>query len=221
MEGEIRVLLVDDHAILRDGVRALLEREGDMRVVGEAENGVEAVVKARELAPDVVLMDLAMPLLNGVEATRQIKRYLPDTRVLALSMYSDDEHVFQALKAGASGYLVKETPAAELVVAIRSINSGAPSFSPAISRKIMESYLNEDDAKKSGGRQDKLTSRENEALQLIAEGYTNNEVARLMNISVKTVETHRAHIMSKLDIHEVAGLIKYAIRKGLIVVDTR
>src|SRR3990172_5308402 len=220
MEGNVRILLVDDHTIVRQGLRALLEAQPGFTVVGEAENGRDAVKKAQELAPDVVIMDIAMPILNGLEATRQIKRLLPETKVLALTMYNDEEYVFQILKSGASGYLIKETAANELITAIDSVNTGNPFFSPLISRKIMERYMKEEEEKKARGETDKLTNREKEVLQLIAEGYTNNEIGNLMNISVKTVETQRAHIMSKLDIHDVAGLIKYAIRKGLVVLDT-
>lgn len=215
----IKVLLVDDHTLVRQGVRALLEASGGFIVVGEAENGREAVRKAAELAPDVVLMDVAMPILNGVEAARQIKNATPRVMIIALSMHSDEEYVFQILKAGASGYILKDSTAADLAAAIRSVYGGNPYFSPVISRKIMDSYLNESQEAKPGAGDDRLTGREKETLQLIAEGYTNNEAAKLMNISVKTVETHRANIMSKLDIHDVAGLIKYAIRKGLVVVD--
>jgi len=220
MEDTLKILLVDDHTIVRQGLKALLEAHAGFIIVGEAENGREAVKKAQELNPDIVIMDIAMPVLNGLEATRQIKRALPDTKVLALTMYNDEEYVFQILKSGASGYLIKETAANELIAAILSLQKGNPFFSPSISRKIMESYLNEDEDKKTKGESDKLTNREKEVLQLIAEGYTNNEIANLMNISVKTVETHRAHVMSKLDIHDVAGLIKYAIRKGLVVLDS-
>jgi len=220
MEDTLKILLVDDHTIVRQGLKALLEAHSGFVIVGEAENGREAVKKAQELSPDIVIMDIAMPVLNGLEATRQIKRALPDTKVLALTMYNDEEYVFQILKSGASGYLIKETAANELITGILSIKSGNPFFSPSISRKIMESYLNEDEDKKGKGESDKLTNREKEVLQLIAEGYTNNEIANLMNISVKTVETHRAHVMSKLDIHDVAGLIKYAIKKGLVVLDS-
>ena len=219
MEESVRILVVDDHTIVRQGLKALLEAQPDFQVVGEADNGREAVKKAQELSPEVVIMDIAMPILNGLEATRQIKRVLPETKVIALTMYNDEEYVFQILKSGASGYLIKETAVNELITAIRSIRMGNPFFSPAISRKIMESYLREDAEKKPKGESDKLTNREKEVLQLIAEGYTNNEIGNLMNISVKTVETHRAHIMSKLDIHDVAGLIKYAIKKGLVVID--
>ena len=218
--SKIRVLICDDHTILREGIRLLLNSQPDIEVVAEAVDGREAVDKARQAKPDIILMDIAMPLLNGLEATRQIKRILPDAKVVALTMYNDEEYVFQILKAGASGYLIKETATNELINAINSVRAGNPFFSPQISRKIMESYLKEDEEKKVRGESDKLTNREKEVLQLIAEGYTNNEIANLMNISVKTVETHRAHIMSKLDIHDVAGLIKYAIRKGLVVIDS-
>ncbi len=218
MEGDIKVLIVDDHAIVRHGIRAILETQDGIVVAGEAEDGADAVKKARELAPDVVLMDIAMPRLNGLEATRQIHRLLPETKVIALTMFKDEEYVFQALKAGASGYLIKEGGAGDLMKAIHSVVSGAPFFSPAVSRKIMESYLNEDAEKRPRpGAGDRLTGREREVLQLIAEGHTNKEIGGLMGISVKTVETHRVHVMDKLDIHDMAGLIKYAIRKGLIV----
>src|SRR5512143_4004103 len=220
MEGKVKILIVDDHTIVRQGLRALLETQDGFVVVGEAENGREAVKKAQEHSPDVVIMDIAMPILNGLEATRQIKRILPDCKVVALTMYNDEEYVFQILKSGASGYLIKETASNELLNAIHSVRAGTPFFSPQIARKIMESYLKEDEQKKTRGETDKLTNREKEVLQLIAEGYTNNEIGNLMNISVKTVETHRSHIMSKLDIHDVAGLIKYAIRKGLVVIDS-
>ncbi|MGC2423652.1 MAG: response regulator transcription factor [Nitrospirota bacterium] len=220
MEKNVKILIVDDHTIFRQGLRALLEAQDGLQVVGEAENGRDAAKKAQELAPDVVIMDIAMPMMNGLEATRQIKRFNPDVKVLALTMYKDEEYVFQILKSGASGYLIKDASASELITAIRSVHSGNPYFSPVISRKIMDSYLREDEEKKTRGEPDKLTNREKEVLQLIAEGNTNNEIGNLMNISVKTVETHRAHIMSKLDIHDMAGLIKYAIRKGFVVLDT-
>jgi len=217
MAAEIRVLIADDHAIFRQGLRAILEGEEDVTVIGEAGNGRDAAAMALELEPDLVIMDIAMPLLNGVEATRQIVKARPGIKVLALSMHHDEKYVFQVLKAGASGYVVKEAAASELLTAIRSVNSGNPFFSPAISRRIMDSYLKDEDEKKPRAGTGKLTERENEVLQLIAEGYTNNEIAKFMNISVKTVETHRAHIMGKLDIHDLAGLIKYAINKGIIV----
>ncbi|MHB8173878.1 MAG: response regulator [Nitrospirota bacterium] len=219
MAGNIKLLIVDDHAIVRQGLRALLEAQDGLSIVAEAENGRDAVKKVRELAPDVVIMDIAMPILNGLEATRQIKRLNPAVKVLGLTMYNDDEYIFQILKSGASGYLIKESSASELISAIRAVHGGNPYFSPVISRKIMDSYLREAGEQKAGREPDKLTNREKEVLQLIAEGYTNNEIGNFMKISVKTVETHRAHVMNKLDLHDVAGLIKYAIKKGLVVLD--
>ena len=219
MEKKIKILIVDDHAIVRQGLHALIEAQEGLEVVAEAENGRDAVQKAHDLVPDVVLMDIAMPILNGIEATRQIKRLNPGVKVLALTMYNDESYIFQILKSGASGYLIKECSASELIAAIRSVNSGNPYFSPVISRKIMDTYLREDGEKNSAREPDKLTNREKEVLQLIAEGYTNNEIGGFMKISVKTVETHRAHIMNKLDLHDMAGLIKYAIKKGLVVLD--
>ncbi len=219
MAGNIKLLIVDDHAIVRQGLRALLEAQDGLSIVAEAENGRDAVKKVRELAPDVVIMDIAMPILNGLEATRQIKRLNPAVKVLALTMYNDEEYIFQILKSGAAGYLIKESSASELISAIRAVHGGNPYFSPVISRKIMDSYLREDGEQKAGREPDKLTNREKEVLQLIAEGYTNNEIGNFMKISVKTVETHRAHVMNKLDLHDVAGLIKYAIKNGLVVLD--
>ncbi len=219
MEEKVKILIVDDHAIVRQGIRALLDAQDGLEVIGEAENGRDAVKKTHDLAPDVVIMDIAMPILNGLEATRQIKRLRPGVKVLALTMYNEENYIFQILKSGASGYLTKECSAGELIAAIRSVNVGSPYFSPAISRKIMDSYLRDDGEKNAGREPDKLTNREKEALQLIAEGYTNSEIGGFMKISVKTVETHRAHIMNKLDLHDVAGLIKYAIRKGIVMLD--
>ena len=215
----IRILLVDDHALVRQGVRALLEGQDGFEVVGEAENGREAVAKTRELGPDIVLMDVAMPVLNGIEATRLIKKEMPGVKVVALSTYSDDDYIFKVLKAGASGYIIKGATASELYSALRSVSEGNPFFSPVISRKMMDSYLREDSSKEQVRSRDSLTAREREVLQLIAEGNTNNDVAGSMGISVKTVETHRAHVMSKLGLHDVTGLIKYAIKHGIVMVD--
>jgi two-component system response regulator NreC len=214
----IKVMLVDDHAIVRQGVRAVLTATGGFDVVGEAEDGREALGMARELAPDVVVMDLVMPVLNGIEATRQIKKAIPGTSVVVLTMHADEKYVFQALKAGASGYVLKSGPPSEIARAIESVQGGNPYFSPSISRKIMESYLSEEEPEKALPKGERLTAREREVLQLIAEGYTNSKIAHLMGISVKTVETHRTHIMNKLDVHDVAGLVKYSIKKGLIII---
>lgn len=218
MKDKIKVLVVDDHAIVREGVRALIETQGGMEVVGEAENGKDAVNKAHELVPDVVVMDLGMPVLNGIEATRQILKSLPGTRVLALTRHADEKYVFQALKAGAAGYLLKTGTAAELAEAVRSVYGGNPYFSPEISRKIMDSYLSDDETSLKKAQTDNLTGREREVLQMIAEGNSNSKVAELMGISVKTVETHRANLMRKLGVHDVTGLVKHAIKRGLIIV---
>jgi len=217
MGEDIRVLVVDDHAIVRDGIRAAIDALGGMSVVGEALNGKEAVSRARELNPDVVVMDIGMPVLNGIEATRQIVKAVPGTRVLMLSMHNDEKYIFQSLKAGATGYVLKGSGMAELIDAIRSVHGGNPYFSPSVSRKIMDSYLSDEDTKKKGGRADILTGREREVLQLIAEGYSNVKIAELIGISPKTVETHRSNMMKKLGVHDVAGLVKYAIKQGIII----
>jgi len=217
----IRIMLVDDHTLVRHGVKALLESQEGFDVVGEAENGREAVIKVRELIPDVVIMDIAMPVLNGIEATRQIKKEFPAVRVIALSMYTDDDYIYKVLKAGASGYVVKSAPAPELFAAVRSASAGNPFFSPVISRKMMENYLKDDSAKEQSRGQENLTSREREVLQLVAEGNTNNEVAQSLEISVKTVETHRAHIMSKLGLRDVGGLIRYAVKHGMVMLESK
>jgi len=217
MGEDIRVLIVDDHAIVRDGIKAAIEALGGFSVVGEAENGKEAVSRTRELNPDVVIMDIGMPVLNGIEATRQIVKTVPGTRVLMLSMHNDEKYIFQSLKAGATGYVLKGSGMVELVDAIRSVRGGNPYFSPSVSRKIMDSYLSDEDTKKKGGRADILTGREREVLQLIAEGYSNVKIAELIGISPKTVETHRSNMMKKLGVHDVAGLVKYAIKQGIII----
>jgi DNA-binding NarL/FixJ family response regulator len=213
---KITVLLADDHTVVRQGLRALLEAEEDMSVVGEAENGRQAVQMVKRLQPDVVVMDIAMPSLNGLEATRQISKESPKSHVLILSSYSDDEYVQQLTDAGASGYLVKQTAANDLVVAIREAKKGNAFFSPAISKRLLEHYrtsLNQPpDQKKST----KLTPRELEVLQLIAEGHANKQIASELFISIKTVEKHRQQLMHKLNIHDVAGLTRYAISKRII-----
>lgn len=211
----IRVLLVDDHRILREGIRALLVDEPDIVVVGEAGDGEEAVAKVDALRPDVVLMDVVMPRLNGVEATRRIRQRHPDVRVLVLSMYDDDEYVQQGIAAGAAGYLLKGTAADDLVLAIREVHKGASFLHPAVAAKLIDDYVRR---VRGGGEEagEPLTAREQEVLKLIAEGNTNQEIADLLCISRKTVESHRANIMRKLDLHDVTDLVKYALRKGLI-----
>ena len=213
--NRIRVLLADDHTILRDGIRSLLEDQPDMQVVGEAEDGHTAIRMTCELEPDVVLMDIAMPLLNGLEATRRIKRDCPHARVLILSMHENEEYIRQALASGAMGYILKDAAAHDLLGAIRSVHNGEAVLSPAITRLVIEDYLRWGDLG-SGDPANGLSPREREVLQLIAEGYTNKQIAEILSISIKTVQAHRANIMSKLDLHDRSELIKYAIRKKII-----
>jgi len=215
MSAKIRVLLADDHTLLRSGIRALLEDEPDILVVGEADDGREAVRLAHQLRPNLVLMDIAMPLLNGLEATRQIKREHPEIKVLVLTMYDHEEYFRQVLEAGASGYIIKRAAANELVAAIRAVSSGESVLSPAITRYLVEDYLS-GESRKDEEDPDTLSPREREVLQLIAEGKTSREIAELLNLSIKTVQSHRASLMRKLDLHDRGDLIKYAIQKKII-----
>jgi len=214
---KIRVLLADDHTVVRQGLRVLLQAEPDISVVGEADTGRLAVQMARRLLPDVVIMDIAMPSLNGLEATRQILKDVPSARVLALSSYSDEEYVQQFTEAGAAGYLLKQTAATDLIKAVREARKGCAFFSPAISRRLLNHYR---EAFVKGvplrPRKDLLTSRETEVLQLIAEGHPNKQIAAELGISIKTVEKHRQQVMNKLNLHETAGLTRYAISKGIV-----
>jgi DNA-binding NarL/FixJ family response regulator len=210
----IRVLLADDHKIVRDGLRNLLEKHADIAVLGEAEDGREALQLARKLSPDVVVMDIAMPELNGIEATRQILSEYPGIKIVALSMHSDKRFVSEMLKAGASAYLLKDCAFEELITAIRTIMTGKIYLSPGIAGVVLEDYIRSD--RKPGPTVfSQLSDREREVLQLMAEGKTTKEVAAHLNVSIKTVETHRMNIMTKLDIHSIAELTKYAIREGL------
>jgi DNA-binding NarL/FixJ family response regulator len=214
---KITVLLADDHTVVRQGLRALLAAESDIDVVGEAETGRQAIQLAGKFLPDVVVMDIAMPLLNGLEATRQITREVPSTRVIILSSYSDDEYVEQLTEAGAIGYLLKQTAATDLIKAIREAKLGNAYFSPSISRRMLDYYrrafVSGQPVRKSG---ESLTSRESEVLQLIAEGKTNKQIAAELFISIKTVEKHRQQVMNRLNIHDIAGLTRYAMAKGII-----
>jgi DNA-binding NarL/FixJ family response regulator len=214
---KITVLLADDHTVVRQGLRALLSAEGDIDIVGEAENGRQAVQLVKKLLPNVAVIDIAMPQLNGLEATRQITRAVPATKVLILSSYSDDEYVQQLTEAGAAGYLVKQTAANELLKAIREANKGNAYFSPAIAKRLRDqcrdAFANGQSNKR---RADYLTTREAEVLQLIAEGRANKQIAADLCISIKTVEKHRQQVMNKLGIHDVAGLTRHAIAKGII-----
>jgi len=213
----ITVLLAEDHQIVREGLRSLLKHESDIEVVGEAENGRQAVQMTRKLRPAVVVMDIAMPLLNGLEATRQIRKDFPDTRVLILSAHSDDAYVEQMIELGAAGFLLKQTSSQDLSTAIREVQKGKTFFSPSVSRRVhdrsRQSLDREGEFKKKGNR---LSSREVEVLQLIAEGKPNKQVAAELGLSFKTVDKHRQNLMSKLNIHDVAGLTRYAIAEGII-----
>lgn len=217
--ARIRVLLAEDHTIVRKGLRSLLDDEADIQVIGEAEDGRQAVEEVERLLPDVVLMDITMPGLNGLEAARRIKKRFPEVKVVVLTMHANEEYIFQVLRAGASGYLVKQAAPAELVWAIQAVHRGDSFLSPSISRKVIEDYTRRAEATEVRDSFDRLTGREREVLQLIAEGHTNREIAELLHLSAKTVETHRAHLMGKLDIHNVAELTQYAIRRGVIAPD--
>jgi two-component system response regulator NreC len=212
---KVRILLADDHTILRDGIRALLEDEPDMVVVGEAEDGRTAVKLACQLKPDVVLMDIAMPLLNGLEATRQIKHDCPQVKVLILTMHENEEYIRQVLASGAMGYILKDAAACELLDAIHAVRRGEAVLSPAITRLVIENYLRWGDLQKDNASNG-LSPREREVLQLIAEGYSNRDISEILCISIKTVQTHRMNLMSKLDLHDRADLIKYAIQRKII-----
>ncbi len=217
--NRIRILLADDHAILREGIRALLEDQADMLVVGEAADGRRAVELACELTPDIVVMDIGMPLLNGLEATRQIKHNCPQVAVLVLTMHDNEEYVSQVLEAGASGYVLKRAASSELVTAIRAVAAGQSYLSPSVTRLLIESYVGRQSATPAVVDPfDTLTAREREVLQLVAEGYTNSQIASLLNISLKTVKAHRSNLMQKLDMHDRGDLIKLAIQRGIIEV---
>jgi DNA-binding NarL/FixJ family response regulator len=211
----INVLLVDDHNIVRQGLKALLTSEGDISVVAEAQTGREAVKLTAKLHPDVVIMDLAMPLLNGWEATRQILKATPTAKVVVLSTYDDDEHVQQAIAAGAAAYLIKQTAAAELAKAIREVKKGNAYFSPAIAQRLREKTCLPADQSNTAPNVE-LTLREAEVLQLIAEGFANKQIAAELGLSVKTIEKHRQQVMNKLDLHDTAGLVRHAAAKGII-----
>ncbi|MBI2849839.1 MAG: response regulator transcription factor [Chloroflexi bacterium] len=220
MQKKIRVLIADDHAIVREGLQAILTVQPDIEVVGEAVDGGEAVNKARELQPDIVLMDITMPVMNGLEATRQIKNENPETKILVLTMHEEDDYFYRILEAGASGYFVKGGSFRELLSALRAVWRGDVFIYPTMAKKLLSNYL---EGIKSGQEVDKyrkLTEREREILRLVADGRTNQEIAEILFISPTTVQTHRAHMMAKLQLHNRAELIKYAIRQGFVTLDT-
>ena len=212
---KIRLLIAEDHTIVRQGLSALLRSEPDIEVIGEASDGLEAVETANRLIPDIVLMDVGMRNLNGLDATRKIKKLFPQMKVLVLTMYDNEECIFQILKAGASGYLIKDSAMTDLVSAIRAVHQGDSYLSPSISKKVIEEYIRRAELGEKKSVDDLLSDREREILQLIAEGHSIPHIASSLCISKKTVEAHKTHIMEKLNIHDKVGLIKYAIRMGL------
>ncbi|MBI2189819.1 MAG: response regulator transcription factor [Acidobacteria bacterium] len=213
---KLRILLADDHTVVRQGLRKVLEERSDWEVVAEAGDGREAVRQAEEIQPDVAILDITMPLLNGVEAARQIVKRSPSTRVLVLTMHSDEAYVNQILQAGATGYLLKESADVDLIQAVSAVAQGKSFFSPAVARTVLDDYVRRLADKGITDRYDALSEREREIFQLIAEGKANKEIATILSISPSTVETHRARIMEKLDLHSAAEIVLYAVRKGVI-----
>jgi two-component system response regulator NreC len=216
----LKVLLVEDHAIVRQGVRALLDEEPDIVIVGEAADGNEALALAQSLHPDIVLMDLNLPGMSGIEATRQLRQLAPEMRILVLSMHDGEEYVFRALRAGASGYVLKQSTSTELVLALRAVASGSTFLSPSISQILISDFVRRAEIQETDAEVlEILTPREREVLELIVRGLTNRQIAGRLHISIKTVETHRGNMMQKLDVHDRAGLVKFAIDHGVISVD--
>ena len=222
MSAVITVLLAEDHVVVREGLRILIEADGDIKIVAEAVTGREAVLMAKRLRPDVVVMDIAMPLLNGIQATQQILSASPKTKILILSAHADPEYVDQLMLLGVLGYLTKQTSAEMVAKAVRTIHSGGTFFSPSVAKHLRDHYNKILPTGKTPKRNNvRLTSRESELLQLIAEGYVNKQIASDLKISIKTVEKHRQHLMEKLNIHEIAGLTRYAISAGVIESSTQ
>ena len=213
---ELRVLLGDDHVVLRQGLRKILEDRRDWRVVAEAGNGRDAVREAIELTPDVAVLDIGMPLLNGIEATRQIVRRAPSVRVLILSMHSEQAYVTQAVQAGARGYLLKESAGSELIEAIATVAAGRSYFSPAVAQVVFDDYVKSLVDRGITDRYDALSEREREVLQLVAEGRSSKEIAEVLSISPATVETHRTHVLQKLGLRNTAEVVRYAARRGIV-----
>lgn len=212
----LRIVLADDHTIVRHGLRVLLERQPDFAVVGEASNGREAIEIAQQQSPEIVLMDVAMPIMNGIEAAARITSALPKTAVVILSMHADESYILRALKAGARGYLLKDSAESDLIQAVRAVAAGKAFFSPAVSKVLAEDYIRQVQQRGVEDLYDLLTGRERELLQLIAEGKSAKEIAGLLNLSIHTVDTHRGNLMQKLNVHSIPELILYAVRKGII-----
>jgi two-component system response regulator NreC len=213
---QTRILLADDHTVIRAGIKLLLEGQPEWHVVGEASDGREALNALEEARPDLIVMDLAMPNLNGMEATRQILASHPDISIVVLSMHSDEGYVLRALKAGARGYVLKDSTETDLIEAVKAVRAGKSYFSPAVSRLLVEDYTRQLRGRNLEDTYELLTNREREILQLAAEGKSNKEIAGLLNLSVYTIETHRKNIMEKLNLHSLPELILYAVRKGVI-----
>jgi two-component system, NarL family, response regulator NreC len=212
----VRILLADDHGVVRKGLRFLLERQSDMQVIGEAADGREAVRIAEAMNPEIVIMDIAMPLLNGIEATSQMMKRNSQIGVIILSMHSDEDYLLSALNAGAKGYLLKDSAEDDVVKAIRSVSHGTPYFSPEIAKTLLEDHMRFLQQRNLQDSYEVLTEREKEVLQLLAEGKSNKEVATILNVSVYTIDTHRLHLMQKLNLHNTAEIVLYAVRKKII-----
>jgi two-component system response regulator NreC len=212
----VRILLADDHTLLRQGLRKILQERPDWEVVAEAGDGREAVRLTLAVRPDIAILDIGMPLLNGIEATRQIVRRLPDIHVLILSMHANEAYIIKALKAGAKGYLLKDSADTDLIRGVAAVASGKSFFSPAVAKVMLDDYVRHLTEKGIADRFDSLSEREREIFQLVAEGHSNKEIAELLSVSPTTVETHRAHILQKLDVHNTAELVLYAVRRGVI-----
>jgi two-component system response regulator NreC len=212
--AKIRVLLVEDHTVVRQGLRRLLELDPQIEIVGEVGDGRAAIDAVRRLHPAVAIVDISLPSLNGIEVTRQLAKVSPDTKVLILSMHADDGYVRQSLKAGARGYLLKDADDQDLLKAVTALSAGESCFSPAVSKILLDGYLQEE--RDASDELSVLSDREREVLQLIAEGKSNKEVAQSLDIAVSTVESHRKHVMEKLDLHNTAAIVRFAVRKGLV-----
>jgi DNA-binding NarL/FixJ family response regulator len=220
VERKQRIFIVEDHKLFREGLKSMMVRREDIDVIGEAEDGLEAIKEIRKSKPDLVLLDLSMPKIGGISVMKEVKREFPDIRILALTIHESDQYVLEAFKAGTDGYCIKDASREELMLAVDSVLEGKTYISPGISDQVMEGFLVGRQKMKEESRWDTVTQREREVLKLLAEGHTNKEISDFLNISVKTVEKHRANLIGKLDLHNVAQLTAYAIEKGLVETKT-
>jgi DNA-binding NarL/FixJ family response regulator len=216
LEQKYHIFIVEDHQLFREGLKSMLNTRDDVEIIGEAEDGLEAVRQIRKAKPDLVLLDLSMPKMGGISVMREVKRELPATRILALTIHESDQYVLEAFDAGTDGYCIKDASRQELMIAVDSVLQGKPYISPGISDQVIEGYLSGRKRLKKESSWDTVTQREREVLKLLAEGYTNKDIADFLHISIKTVEKHRANLIGKLDLHNVAQLTTYAIEKGLV-----